>query len=498
MRAAIYVRVSSEEQAQHGYSLDAQRHACRIRAQQLGATTMVEFADEGVPGTILERPGLTKLRQAVMRRDVDVVVIYDPDRFARSLAHQLLVTDEIERAKIRLDFVNFEWQNTPEGKLFYAMRGAFSEYEREKIRLRTSTGRIQKARQGKLPMAVKPYGYRYDALHSQLVVDAFESAVVQRIFTELVEEGWGLNRIAKQLTREGIPTQKGASAWHRQVVRQIARNPVYTGIFYANRFNTAGMRTNRYRSLEERVHATLRPENEWIPIAVPPIVSPALWQQAQAVMEQRAFQWREQKKDHRYLLSGLVHCCVCERTMTGYRKRQWGRVKTGYTCRKNTAGPSEANLWGDHAIDAPILEAIVWDRVMNWLNRPEQLVRVATDSSAVACRVQEDRLGDALLDRVIKGQENLLNLLESGIPDPDGVIRRLQKLQEQEQKLRKQLEHQTDSLSSSQWGAEEARHWLQSARDNLPLQTRYLVVHALIQEIWVSADTIIIRGKNFN
>ena len=152
VRAAIYVRVSSEEQAQHGYSLDAQRHACRIRAQQLGATTMVEFADEGVPGTILERPGLTKLRQAVMRRDVDVVVIYDPDRFARSLAHQLLVTDEIERAKIRLDFVNFEWQNTPEGKLFYAMRGAFSEYEREKIRLRTSTGRIQKARQGKLPI----------------------------------------------------------------------------------------------------------------------------------------------------------------------------------------------------------------------------------------------------------------------------------------------------------------------------------------------------------
>ena len=497
MKAAIYIRVSSEEQAAHGYSLEAQRHACRMRAQQLGATTVLEFADEGVPGTILERPGLSKLRQAVMHRNVDVVVIYDPDRFARSLAHQLLVTEEIERAKIRLDFVNFEWQNTPEGKLFYAMRGAFSEYEREKIRLRTSTGRIQKARQGKLPMVVQPYGYRYDALQSQLVVDAFEASVVQRIFTELVENGRALNSIARQLSAEGIPTQKGASAWHRQVVRQIARNPVYTGVFYANRFNTQGMRANRYRSLEEKVHATLRPKSEWIPIEVPPIVSTALWQQAQQVMDQRAVQWREQKRDRRYLLSGLVHCSTCGRTMTGVRQRQWGRVKMSYTCRKNTAGPSEANIIKDHFIDAAMLEAIVWDRVMNWLNRPEQLVQVATDSLGLPRRIQADRRYQAHLDRLLKGKENLLNLLESGIADPEGILRRLQRLQEQEQKLRKQLEHPIGSALPYQWGLEEARRWLEAARDHLPFHTRYRVIHTMIQEILVSTDTITIRGKNF-
>ncbi|MHB1956024.1 MAG: recombinase family protein, partial [Sulfobacillus sp.] len=64
MNAGIYLRVSSEDQAQHGYSLMAQRDSCVAKARALGAVEVSEFADEGVPGTLLDRPGLGALRQA--------------------------------------------------------------------------------------------------------------------------------------------------------------------------------------------------------------------------------------------------------------------------------------------------------------------------------------------------------------------------------------------------------------------------------------------------
>ena len=250
MIVGIYLRISSEGQARRGYSLLAQRESCTRRAQALGASQILEFADEGVSGSVLDRPGLKALRSMVKEGKIQCVVIYDPDRFARHLSHQLIVTEELERARVRLEFVNFDWQNTAEGKLFYSMRGTIAEYEREKIRLRTMTGRIEKARQGKYPLGIAPYGYDYE--DGQLHIVESQAKVVRRIYSE-VTVGWGLNGIAKRLTADGIPTQKERSTWHRQVVRQIARNSVCMGIFYANRLDTSGMYTNKFRSASEKI-----------------------------------------------------------------------------------------------------------------------------------------------------------------------------------------------------------------------------------------------------
>jgi site-specific DNA recombinase len=178
--AAVYVRVSTEDQARHGYSLQAQVEACRARAEALGASDVKVFADEGVSGALLARPGLNALREAVRSRAAALVVVWDPDRLSRNLSHQLLLTEEIEQARVRLEFVNFEWKSTPEGQLFYALRGAIAQYEKEKIRERTGRGRLQKARQGKLPAAFRPYGYDYDPGASLLVVKPEEAQVSGR------------------------------------------------------------------------------------------------------------------------------------------------------------------------------------------------------------------------------------------------------------------------------------------------------------------------------
>jgi site-specific DNA recombinase len=333
--AGIYVRVSTEDQAKHGYSLAAQTEACRARALALGAADVRLFADEGVSGALLARPGLTALREAVGARQLDVVVVWDPDRLSRNLSHQLLITEEIERARVRLEFVNFEWKNTPEGQLFYALRGAIAQYEKEKIRERTGRGRLQKAKQGRLPAAFRPYGYDYDPRTALLVPRPDEVPIVQEMFRWFLSEGEGPAAIARRLNQLGVPSRKGGR-WHRTVVRQILSNPVYTGIFHANRYDAAGVSLNRHRPPAERVSPSLRPESDWVPVPVPALIDPDDWRRTQALLEQARRLWAGRPRAA-YLLSGLLTCGRCGMSMSGFVGTDWGTRRRKYTCRRSGA-----------------------------------------------------------------------------------------------------------------------------------------------------------------
>ena len=90
------------------------------------------------------------------------MICLDPDRLSRRLLNQLLLTDEFERYGVELRFVNGDYSKTPEGTLFYALRGAISEFEKAKITERMCRGRREKAKQGKILRDFHVYGYDYD------------------------------------------------------------------------------------------------------------------------------------------------------------------------------------------------------------------------------------------------------------------------------------------------------------------------------------------------
>lgn len=484
-RAAVYLRVSTEEQARHGYSLAAQREACRERARQLGAAEILEFADEGVSGALLERPGLSALREALRGREIQLVVVMDPDRLARNLSHQLLITEEIEKARARLEFINFEWRNTPEGQLFYAVRGAIAQFEKEKIRERTTRGRRQKAKAGRLPLAFRPYGYDYDRSASMLVVNQREAELVRRMFDWLLTEGEGPNGIARRLNALGIPARKGGQ-WHRNVVRQILRNPVYTGVFWANRYDTAGLGLNRHRPREERVVPTLRPEEEWIPIPVPAIIDRGQWEQAQRVLDRARRLWSGRPRAE-YLLSGLVVCARCGLSMTGQQVKEWGRRRRVYTCRRSSQGsrPGACGL----RVDASAVEELVWGQVAGWLHDPEELWRAAAwpnGSGAMEQELGEVRQG---LQRVRQGRENLIRALEQGAADPEALIEALGRVQEREAALRareRELEERARICAVD--GAGRPRAWVEIvqrwwANPDLEFSERRRLVRLLVTRV---------------
>lgn len=94
MNAAIYARVSTAAQAEHGYSLETQIEACKQKALSLGATSIKEYIDDGYSGAYLERPALDDLRDALAAKLHDYVIIYDTDRLARDTMLLLLVMQE--------------------------------------------------------------------------------------------------------------------------------------------------------------------------------------------------------------------------------------------------------------------------------------------------------------------------------------------------------------------------------------------------------------------
>jgi site-specific DNA recombinase len=110
-RAAIYVRVSSEEQGR-GYSLATQLDACRRYCTDHGYTVIGEFSDTHT-GTDLDRPGINALIEALPELKPAAVVLYDVDRLGRELVVQAVLEQDITRNGARIEYVLGGTTHTP-------------------------------------------------------------------------------------------------------------------------------------------------------------------------------------------------------------------------------------------------------------------------------------------------------------------------------------------------------------------------------------------------
>lgn len=356
IKAALYARVSTEEQADKGYSLDAQVEDCLARAAELGyGRREVAIFTDDVSGTTADRPGLNGLRELLRGEEKpDAVIVYDPDRLARKLSLQLLLTDEWLKAGIKLEFVNFEWNNTPEGRLFYQLRGMFAEFEREKIRERTIRGRLSKLKTtGKLSWDPRLYGYRFDTGEDELKVDPVTSNIVKRIFL-LAAGGASGEEIARRLAAEGIPAPRG-DRWHGSTVTRILHNRSYLGEYRA------------YKTDYHQGYKRKRPSTEQFELRIEPLVDEALFLEAgQTLKRKRTRAGRPAKR--KALLSGMGYC-TCGRSMvvTGTTGRKNGyyvcssRLKSSYPQAEDT-NRCQTGYWSTLAADGA-----VWQWIRSYL-----------------------------------------------------------------------------------------------------------------------------------
>ncbi len=231
VRAAVYHRVSSEEQVE-GYSLDAQQRATAAYCAAHGWELMQEYRDEGKSAwtdDISKRPAFARMIADAEAGRLDVIVVHKLDRFARNLLTTLETLQRLERAGV--GFVSISEQmdfTTPIGKVILATLAAFAQYYSDNLATEVKKGKGERKKQG-LYNGVLPFGTAkgrdgvpvpHPEAHAGLVL-AFELAAAGKTDRE----------VAQALTAVGYRTtgNRGANPFTKDTVRVILQNRFYLG-----------------------------------------------------------------------------------------------------------------------------------------------------------------------------------------------------------------------------------------------------------------------------
>lgn len=332
-RVAIYVRVSTVEQAEEGYSIDEQLRLLKQYCDNNNYVIFKEYADRGISGkSIKGRPALQELLRDAEDRKFDVVFVWKLNRLARNILDLLKMVDMLQKNNIafRSYSENFETE-TPAGKLSLHMMAAVGEFERGTIAQNVKMGMLARAREGRWNGgAVLGYdiietptaGKKRKETH--LVVNEMEAATVRKIF-ELYVQGNGYKSIVNRLNQEGYKTKKG-NMFAVATLKEIIKNPVYIG----------KIRYNVRRDWSEKRRRNINPNPVLVDGEHEPIIPIEMWERAQVLLEERSGK-PSRVYDSEFPLTGLLRCPECGSGMVigrtvNTRKDGSKRVLEYYVC----------------------------------------------------------------------------------------------------------------------------------------------------------------------
>jgi site-specific DNA recombinase len=513
---AIYARVSSERQKEEK-TIESQTCALKefAHAQNYVVPESWVFEDEGYSGATLARPGLEKLRDLVSEGQVEIVLVYSPDRLSRRYAYQVLLLEEFSRQGVEVRFLKGNAGQTPEEQLLVQFQGMIAEYERAQITERCRRGKRHRAKTGSVNvLSGAPYGYRYlkktDGSDSCYVIDENEAPAVRQVYQWYTEEGLSLGAIARRLTEQGVPTRRGKARWERSVVWAMLRNPAYIGRAAYGKTESAERRriTRPLRQkggFSKRCRASReRPREQWIEIPVPALISEPTFARAQ---ERLAQNQRLSIKNTREitLLQGLLVCSECGyglyRTSTRTRKRRQAKyyrclgsdrwrqlMKTPCTCRPIRVEDVDEAVWTQvqRLVEDPVLVRAELER------RRDEGLR-ANPIEQRRQRVQHD------IQRVNQQIDKLLDAYQEGLLGLGELRQRLPALRKKQAAAQKELENaHWQALADKQLrqldqSLETFLARLKQSARNLSVADKQKIIRLLVKEIIVEKDAIIVR-----
>lgn len=227
MRTAIYVRVSTTEQAKEGYSVSGQKNKLQSFCESQDWEVAGLYADEGISAKNTDRPELKRMLADIKKGDIDCVLVYRLDRLTRSVfdLYKLLETFEEYDCKFKSATEIYD-TTTATGRMFITLVASFAQFERESMGERVQLAMLEKARQGKWTNAHVPFGYNLDKSEFKLYINHEEAVIVRKIFD--MYKNMGMNTIATYLNERQMLTRK-RNKWSDNTIMRVLRNPVYCG-----------------------------------------------------------------------------------------------------------------------------------------------------------------------------------------------------------------------------------------------------------------------------
>lgn len=242
VKVAAYLRVSTDGQTgEDKFGLASQREAIESYAKREGYEIVRWYADEGISGATLDRPGLQQLLADATVGAFAVVIVAKMDRLARDLLSQLWLEKELLSAKVEIISAAepFRGQD-PASVMFRQLLGSFAQFEKARIAERLAGGRKQKAKGGGFAGGSPAIGYRAERGTKTLYVDEEKRETVRRVFS-LHDQGLSLRGILRVLQAEGHTTRDGHPFTQAvQIKRIIDRRDFYAGLYQYTDIKASG------------------------------------------------------------------------------------------------------------------------------------------------------------------------------------------------------------------------------------------------------------------
>ncbi|MED1743199.1 recombinase family protein [Brevibacillus borstelensis] len=496
---AIYARVSTEEQAEEGYSIQAQLDTLRQYAKQNRYIVSKEYKDEGISGkSIQNRPQLQQLLRDAKQGLFQEVIVWKINRISRNQLDLLTIVDELQKhgVSFRSYTENFETE-TPMGRFALQMMGSVAELERNTIVDNVKMGMKQRARQGKWNGG-KVLGYESVEVEdstfrkrkeTRLVIVEAEAALVRMIF-EKYASGKGIKAIANELNHLGYKTKWG-KPFSVVAVKDILNNPLYVGKI---RFNKQENWTVKRRKGTNASPILADGEHE-------PIITEELWNTVQALYKSKS-EKPAQVFHGCFPFTGVMRCPMCGHGMVAQRatrKNKNGEIKytlyyqCGQFANKGSAVCRANSVRADYA-EEEILARI--EKIVSQPQITEDVVKELGQRQEVDKEPLEQELKhlDKELADTKRKMGKYMELYENDMLEVEILKVRLQELREQEQRLsvrKAKIENQLKSGDAAPIPFEVLKGMLREFRNvfkRADHKKRKQLVHSMIKEITVNSD----------
>ena len=358
-----------------------------------------------------KRPQFQRMLYEAGEGRLDVIVCWKSDRLSRGMFPAAALMEVVEAYQLRIESV----MDAVDMKTFGLM-AAIGKIELDNFRERAAMGKRGAAKRGRFATGRPPYGYRVGP-DGMPAVDEAEAEVVRRIFHDYVERGRGIERIAWDLTDEGVPTATGGRTWHESFGHQLLGNPVYTGTWSYGR--------TRNIATDEGTRVFAQPSESWIDVPVPPVVDAETFARAQAAKRARLSRAKRNTKVT-YLLQHLLRCAECGRTFRAASRWHRNAVRHGqripydlknplryYSC---TGSKLRLRCREKPSIRAERLEERVWEEVKQVLQEPGVIIAgiEAVGEGDSASLAEEQARAERDLREVQQEEERLVRLYVAG------------------------------------------------------------------------------------
>lgn len=296
MNVAIYCRVSTLEQKEHGYSIEEQERKLRSYCDINDWNVKDVYVDAGFSGAKRDRPELKRLLNDI--KHFDLILVYKLDRLTRSVRDLLDLLEVFENNNVAFRSATEVYDtSTAMGRLFVTLVGAMAEWERETIRERTQMGKLAALKKG-IMLTTPPF--YYDRVDNKFVPNKYKDVILWA-YDEAMK-GQSAKAIARKLNNSDIPPPNNTQ-WQGRTITHALRNP-----FTRGHFDWGG------------VHIENNHE---------PIITEEMYDKVKDRLNERV---NTKKVKHTSIFRGKLVCPNCNARLTLSTNKR--KTKTGYFCQR--------------------------------------------------------------------------------------------------------------------------------------------------------------------